>query len=188
MFDFTKLSGDLGWIPSGVDSQKNRPDASEIARCAPQHTKCSGRNRKNNELAASGDSFSGQAVSVCPVSNCRCSRAISSPLDPELDSGWTPESSRLVSSRPSHLVRACQGFSPLIRYCHAFRCLAEKCLANMKRLDARGLSISRRWAPSALQAKWQILLLIGYRPPDPPSPERRSRGLVAGRSRSIAET
>ena len=124
-----------GGFRARVDSQKNRSDASEVARCAPQHTKCSGRNRKNNELAASGDSFSGQAVSVCPVSNCRCSRAISSPLDPELDSGWTPESSRLVSSRPSHLVRACQGFSPLIRYCHAFQCLAEKCLANTKFLD-----------------------------------------------------
>lgn len=177
-----------GGFRAWVDSQKNRPDASEMPRCAPQHRRCTERNLKNNDLAAGGESFFGQAVGVCPVSNCRLFPAILPSLDPQLDSGWTLDSSRLVSSRPSHLVRACQGFSPLIRSCHAFRCLAEKCLANMKGLDARGLSISRRWAPSALQAKWQILLLIGSRPPDLPSPEHRSKGLVAGRSRSIAET
>ena len=98
--DFTTVSGDPGWTPTGVDSQKNHPDAGEIARCAPQHTKRTERNRENNGLAAVGDSFYGQAVGVCPVSNCRCSRAILHSLDPELDSGWTPESSRLVSSRP----------------------------------------------------------------------------------------
>lgn len=96
--DFTNISGDLGWIPNGVDSQKNRPDASEIARFASQHTKCTGRNHKNNDFTECGENFSGQAVGVCPVSNCRCSRVLSSPLDPELDSGWTPESSRLVPS------------------------------------------------------------------------------------------
>ena len=38
VFDFTSISGDLGWIPTGVDSQKNRSDASEIAHSAPPYT------------------------------------------------------------------------------------------------------------------------------------------------------
>lgn len=37
-FDFAKFSGDPGWIPSGVDSQKNRPDASEVPGLAPLNT------------------------------------------------------------------------------------------------------------------------------------------------------
>jgi hypothetical protein len=47
-----------------VASQKIRPDAGDVASFAPQHTKCSGRNRKNNGLAGCGESFSGQAVTV----------------------------------------------------------------------------------------------------------------------------
>ena len=46
-----------GWTLTGVDSQKNRPDAGDVARCAPQHTKCTERNRKNNDLAVGGESF-----------------------------------------------------------------------------------------------------------------------------------
>lgn len=141
-----------GGFQARVDSQKNRPDASEIARCAPQHTKCTERSHKNNALATGGESFSGQSVGVCPVSNCRRFPAILPSLDPQLDSGWTPDSSRLVSSRPSDLVRACQGFSPLIRSCHAFRCLAEKCLANTETLDR--LMAPRGLSHTASTASW----------------------------------
>ena len=59
MSDFTMLSGAQGWTPGGVDSQKNRPDASEIPGLAPPNTQCARRNRKNNDLAACGESFCG---------------------------------------------------------------------------------------------------------------------------------
>lgn len=54
-----------GGLRPGVASQKIGPDASDMPRFAPQHTKCSGRNHKNNGLEASGESFSGQAVIIC---------------------------------------------------------------------------------------------------------------------------
>jgi hypothetical protein len=63
-FEFTRISGDPGWTLTGVASQKNGPDAGDVARFAPQHTKCSGRNRKNNGLAGCGESFFGQPVAV----------------------------------------------------------------------------------------------------------------------------
>ena len=66
MSDFTMLSGAQGWTPGGVDSQKNRPDASEIPGLAPPNTQYAGRNRKNNGLADSGESFFGQPVTTCP--------------------------------------------------------------------------------------------------------------------------
>ena len=65
MFDFKKFQSIRGGFRARADSQKNRPDASEIARCAPQHTKCTERNRKNNGLEVGGESFSGQAVTIC---------------------------------------------------------------------------------------------------------------------------
>ena len=40
-----------GWIPRGVDSQKNGPVAGEIARCAPQHTFRPEKEPENNGLA-----------------------------------------------------------------------------------------------------------------------------------------
>ena len=49
--DFTTVSGDPGWTPTGVDSQKNRSDAGEVARCAPQHTFRPGKEPENNGLA-----------------------------------------------------------------------------------------------------------------------------------------
>jgi hypothetical protein len=39
-----------GWIPRGVDSQKNRSDASDMPRCAPQHTFLAGKEPENNGL------------------------------------------------------------------------------------------------------------------------------------------
>ncbi len=38
MFDFTIISGAFGWTPTGVDSQKNRPVASEVPGLAPPNT------------------------------------------------------------------------------------------------------------------------------------------------------
>jgi hypothetical protein len=40
-----------GWTPTGVDSQKKRSDASDVARCAPQHTFWPGKEPENNGLA-----------------------------------------------------------------------------------------------------------------------------------------
>ena len=60
--DFKRVSVDPGWIPTRVDSQKNRPAASEMPRFARQHTQRTERNRKINDLAESGESsnrFSG---------------------------------------------------------------------------------------------------------------------------------
>ena len=56
----------LGGVRTWVDSQKNRPDASEVARCAPpQHTKHTERKSKNNGLAFCGESFSSQPHTTC---------------------------------------------------------------------------------------------------------------------------
>ena len=60
--EFTQVSGDPGWTPTRVASQKNRPAASEMPRFARQHTQCTERNRKINDLAEGGESshrFSG---------------------------------------------------------------------------------------------------------------------------------
>ena len=40
VFDFAKVSGDPGWTPTGVDSQKNRPVASEVPGLAPLNKIC----------------------------------------------------------------------------------------------------------------------------------------------------
>ncbi len=40
-----------GWTPAGVDSQKNRSDASDAPRLAPQHTFSPGKEPENNGLA-----------------------------------------------------------------------------------------------------------------------------------------
>ena len=40
-----------GWIPRGVASQKNRSDAGDVPRFAPQHTFSAGKEPENNGLA-----------------------------------------------------------------------------------------------------------------------------------------
>lgn len=54
-----------GWTPTAVDSPRNRSDASEVARCAPQHTKNTEGYIKNNDLATFEESFSGQPRTTC---------------------------------------------------------------------------------------------------------------------------
>jgi hypothetical protein len=45
------ISGVQGWIPRGVASQKNRSDAGDMPRCAPQHTFSARKEPENNGLA-----------------------------------------------------------------------------------------------------------------------------------------
>ena len=40
-----------GWLPTGVDSQKNRSDAGDMPRLAPQHTFSARKEPENNGLA-----------------------------------------------------------------------------------------------------------------------------------------
>ena len=102
-----------GWIPRGVASQKNRSDAGDMPRLAPQHTFSARKEPENNGL---GFSFSPFRYSIDPKkpSPTQVWRVFSRITDgrlpvanppifthhrraagPRLDSGWSPESSRV---------------------------------------------------------------------------------------------
>jgi hypothetical protein len=49
-----------GWTP-----KKIALTLAKLRTAPPQHTKCPGRNRKNNDLAAEGESFSSQPHTIC---------------------------------------------------------------------------------------------------------------------------
>ena len=107
--DFTKFSGDPGWTPTKVASQKNRPAASEMPRFARQHTKCTERNRKINDLAESGESsnrFSGMHLTEKTVEIPQSETVFAgagdgrstlsktlypTAVDPDRIAGWIPE-------------------------------------------------------------------------------------------------
>jgi len=47
---YCAISGLQGWLPEGVASQKNRSDAGDMPRCAPQHTFSARKEPENNGL------------------------------------------------------------------------------------------------------------------------------------------
>ena len=115
--DFTKVSAPAGgfWIP--VASQKNRPVASEMPRFARQHTQCTERNRKINDLAEYGESshrFFGmhltektveipQSETVLAGASDGRSTLSKTPylslLDPDRIPGWIPEANTASTQR-----------------------------------------------------------------------------------------
>lgn len=115
--DFTTISGNPGWTPRGVDSQKNRPDASEVPGLAPPNTVKNRRDPFNfNGLRAMA--FTAETVfleSLSPVAPDRT--CLNQP---------TLLGTRLSSYRP---------YRPSIAICHSFRCLTQKCLTRLKCLD-----------------------------------------------------
>ena len=62
----------LGWTPEGVDSQKNGSDASDMPRCAPQHTFSA---RKEPEISC-------LAVCLSPVRSPVAPKKLSPPSHP----------------------------------------------------------------------------------------------------------
>ena len=49
---YCAISAVLGWLPERVASQKSGPVASDVPRCAPQHTFSARKEPENNDLAA----------------------------------------------------------------------------------------------------------------------------------------
>jgi len=107
----------LGWTPHGVDSQKNGSDASDMPRCAPQHTFSARKEPENNWLAVCLSPvrspvapekpsptqvwrvFSRITDGRLPVASPSIFTHHRRAAGSQLDSGWSPESSRVSTQR-----------------------------------------------------------------------------------------
>ena len=121
VFDFTKLSGDLGWIPSGVDSQKDRLDASEIARCAPHNSIYAERDPQNQRVRHRSSS----SLATCGFG--QRNRSINA----------------FVSRSPfrcSQPVRPWSQITPAEEKGKPLRCLTKNCIAFTKGVDRPNLA------------------------------------------------
>ena len=135
-----------GWIPTGVDSQKNRSDAGDMPRLAPQHTFSARKEPENNGLgfllspARSPDDPEKLSLPSHPVNRLPLAfRTVWTPI-------WIPVrtlgSTTASIPKPFALAVTCTRLSRAYPIhtrpggdCLAFRCLAEKCLTRCQGLD-----------------------------------------------------